>query len=172
VRATVGPRTTTLAAERAWAASKNDPAVRFRLFVVAQMSVVPMMFAERNWMVLVSMSVPAPGTEPVAGVAALVTTGVTVAMSGAPCSAAASASVKFCAGGPPGTASAWGTMVMLLATGSMRASTEFFTPCPQADSRTTAETPMIRPNMVSVERSRCARNARSATSNASRRFIC
>jgi hypothetical protein len=30
---------------------------------------------------------------------------------------------------------------------------------------------MIRPNMVSVERSRCARNARSATSNASRRFI-
>jgi hypothetical protein len=49
----VGPRTTTLAAELAWFWSKNAPTVRARLFVVAQSSVVPMTFAERNWAVLV-----------------------------------------------------------------------------------------------------------------------
>jgi hypothetical protein len=56
-RVTLGPRTTTLAAELARSWSKNDPAVRLRLFVVAQMSVVPMMSAERKWAVLVWMVV-------------------------------------------------------------------------------------------------------------------
>jgi hypothetical protein len=76
-----------------------------------------------------------------------------LATSGAFWSAAASASVNGCAGGPWGTASACDTMVMLLATGSMRALTEFLTPRPQAASSTTAETPMIRPSMVRAERS-------------------
>jgi hypothetical protein len=100
------------------------------------------------------------------------TAGVTVAMSGAPCSAVSSASVRGRAGGgAPGTSAVFGTMVMLLATGSMRASTEFFTPWPQADNKITAETPIIRPSMVSVERSQWARTARNAMSNASLKLI-
>jgi hypothetical protein len=78
------------------------------------------------------------------------------------------ASVSGCAVGAPGTSAVLGTMVMLLEIGSMRASTELRTPRPQADSKTTAETPMIRPSMVSAERSWWAR---SAIANASVRLI-
>jgi hypothetical protein len=106
------------------------------------MSLVPMMVDDSS--VVVSLLIDA----------VLVAAGVTVAMSGAFCSAAASASVRGCAGGPSGRLDACGTMVMLLAIVSMRASTEFFTPSPQADNRTTAATPMIKPSMVSAERSR------------------
>lgn len=103
--------------------------------------------------------------------AVAVAAGVTVAMSGAFCSASASASVRLCAGGPLGRSEACGTMVTLLAIVSMRASTELLTPWPQAARKTTEATPMTRPSMVSAERSRWARNARSAMSNASPRLI-
>jgi hypothetical protein len=60
------------------------------LFVVAQLSVVPMMFADRNAVVWVWMSVPVPPP-----LAALVTAGVTVATSGAARSAEMSASARW-----------------------------------------------------------------------------
>src|SRR5579884_653684 len=168
VRATVGPSTATRAASRVWASSKNDPAVRLRLLVVAQLSVVPMMLAVRSCALLVAISVPVVAAP---GVGEPVTAGAILATSGAFCSAAASASVNGCAGGALGTLTACEMMVMLLATDSIRASTEFFTPRPQAASSTTAETPMIRPSMVSADRSQWARTARSATSNAYHRLI-
>jgi hypothetical protein len=142
--------------------------VRLRLFATAQFSVVPMMFAVKSWVVSVAISVP---VEAAPGVGEPVTAGAMLAISGAFWSAAASASVNGCARGPLGTVTACDTIVMLLATGSMRASTEFFTPRPQAANSTTAETPMIRPSMVNDERSQCARSARSATNNASHRLI-
>jgi hypothetical protein len=111
------------------------------LFVLAQISVVPIVVADRSVTLLLTI-----GAVPVEA-------GVTVATAGASCSAVTSASVRFCAGGPSGRLAACGTMVMLLAIGSMRALTEFCTPWPQATSKTTAETPMMRPSMVNAERS-------------------
>ena len=61
-------------------------------------------------------------------------------------------------------------MVIEVGDGSMRASTEFCTPWPQATSRITAETPMTRPSMVSAERSRCG-GAQSAQRD-EKRFPC
>jgi hypothetical protein len=82
VIATVGPRTTTLALERYCAASKNDPVRKSRLFVLAQMSVVPIVVADRSVTLLLMI-----GAVPVEA-------GVTVATAGAFASASASAAAS------------------------------------------------------------------------------